>query len=175
MKTAEKRVFAGAAVIAIGMTAGTAFAEGPPSAALRAKDVPARIESYYRVRWGSLKDFVAVYDRNHKPLLEEMRRQGFILAMKTEYPFTHIAGGPRWDVRVTITYRDGAAAINDPAWETSWAEARRRLYSDADALNAEEARRFSLSRITGTWSFPIIRNDCRDRSRPAGRRALKLF
>jgi hypothetical protein len=126
------------------LTASPALAENPPMAAPREKDVPAKIESYYRVKWGSLKDFVALYEKNHKPLLEEMRKEGFILAMKTEYPFTHIAGGPRWDVRVTITYRDGAAAINDPAWETRWSEARKRLYKDTALLDAEEAKRFSL-------------------------------
>jgi len=137
-------VLACAAAGLAALSASPVFAESPHSAAPRAKDVPAKIESYYRVRWGSLKDFVALYEKNHKPLLEEMRKEGFILAMKTEYPFTHIAGGPRWDVRVTITYRDGAAAINDPAWETRWAEARKRLYKDAGLLDAEEAKRFSL-------------------------------
>jgi len=144
VKAPIKLVLACAAAGLAALTASPVFAESPPSAAPRAKDVPAKIESYYRVRWGSLKDFVALYEKNHKPLLEEMRKEGFILAMKTEYPFTHIAGGPRWDVRVTITYRDGAAAINDPAWETRWAEARKRLYKDAGLLDAEEAKRFSL-------------------------------
>jgi hypothetical protein len=144
VKALKKLMLACAATAMAALTSSPVLAQSPPSATPRPKDVPAKIESYYRVRWGSLKDFIALYEKNHKPLLEEMRKQGFILAMKTEYPFTHIAGGPRWDVRVTITYRDGAAAINDPAWEMSWAEARKRLYKDADLLDAEEAKRFSL-------------------------------
>lgn len=121
-----------------------AFAQTTTTSAQRPKDVPAKIESYYRVKWGSLNDFIALYEKNHKPLLEEMRKEGFILAMQTEYPFTHMAGGPRWDVRVSITYRDGAAAINDPGWTESWAAARKRLFKDMAVLDAEETRRFSL-------------------------------
>lgn len=112
--------------------------------AARPKDVPTKVESYYRVKWGSLKEFAALYEKNHRPLLEEMRKDGFVLNMRTEFPFTHLASGPRWDMRVTIMYRDAAAAINDPAWVKSWEAARKRLYGDVAKLDTEEARRFSL-------------------------------
>jgi hypothetical protein len=139
-----KALFACAALALLTLTAGPTMAETQPVATVRPKDVPTKFEYYYRVKWGSLKEFVALYDRNHKPLLEEMQKAGFVVEMKTEYPFTHLAGGPRWDVRVTITYRDAAAAINDPAWEEAWADAKQRLYPDSSRLEAEEARRFLL-------------------------------
>lgn len=120
-----------------------ALAQNSPANDARAKDVPTKVEYYYRVRWGSLNDFISLYDRNHKSLLEEMRKQGFILDMKTEFPFTHLAGGPRWDMRVTITYRDAAAALNDPAWEEQWDRARKAKFNDLAKLEAEEATRFS--------------------------------
>jgi hypothetical protein len=106
--------------------------------------VPTTLEYYYRIKWGSQKEFAAPYDKNHKPLLDEMRKQGFITEMKTEYPFTHLAGGPRWDMRVRITYRDAAMAVNDPSWEREWAAAKARLYKDLKKFDVEEARRFSL-------------------------------
>lgn len=130
--------------IAVALATPTVFAQPSPPELARAKDIPTKVEYYYRVKWGSLKEFVALYDRNHKPLLEEMRKDGFVTDMKTEFPFTHIAGGPRWDMRVTITYRDAAAAINDPAWVSRWDLAKSKLYKNVDALNAEEAKRFSL-------------------------------
>lgn len=130
--------------IAVALATPTVFAQPAPPEQARAKDIPTKVEYYYRVKWGSLKEFAALYDRNHKPLLEEMRKDGFIMDMKTEFPFTHIAGGPRWDMRVTITYRDAAAAINDPAWVSRWVLAKNKLYKDVNALNAEEAKRFSL-------------------------------
>lgn len=119
-----------------------AMAQAP--AETHAEGVATKVEYYYRVKWGSLKRFIELYEKNHAPLLAEVRKDGFILDMKTEYPFTHLAGGPRWDMRVTIIYRDAAAAINDPAWETRWAEAKGRLYKDLKKFDAEEAERFSL-------------------------------
>jgi hypothetical protein len=142
-----------ASFAAILLTAAPTGAETPVAAAVRAKDVPTKVEYYYRVKWGSLKDFVSLYDRNHKPLLEEMRKDGFIQNMKSEFPFTHLAGGPRWDMRVTITYRDAAAALNDPAWEERWSDAKKRLYKDLVKLGAEEALRFSL--LEDHWDVVI--------------------
>jgi hypothetical protein len=121
-----------------------AQAQDAQSPAARAKDVPLTVEYYYRVKWGSLKEFAALYEKNHAPLLEEAKKAGFVTEMKTQYPFTHLAGGPRWDMRVTITYRDAAAAINDPAWEEVWVTAKKRLYKDLKKFDAEEAHRFSL-------------------------------
>jgi hypothetical protein len=106
--------------------------------------VPTTFEYYYRIKWGSLKEFAALYDKNHKPLLEEMQKRGFIAEMKTEYPFTHLAGGQRWDMRVRITYQDAAMAVNDPVWEREWAAAKERLYKNLKKFEAEEAKRFSL-------------------------------
>lgn len=146
-----KLVCVGIATIVLANT--PSLAQTPVPEAARSSDVPTKMEYYYRVKWGSLKEFVALYDRNHKPLLEEMRKAGFVLDMKTEYPFTHLAGGPRWDMRVTITYRNAAAAINDPAWERLWEEAKRRLYKDVARLNAEEAQRFSM--LEDHWDVVI--------------------
>lgn len=142
-----------AAISMITVIPDAAFAQNSPSEAGRTKDVPTKVEYYYRVKWGSLTDFIALYDRNHKSLLEEMRRQGFILEMKTEFPFTHLAGGPRWDMRVTITYRDAAAALNDPAWEEQWGRAKKAMFKDLAKLDAEEATRFSL--LEDHWDVVI--------------------
>lgn len=129
-----------AAIITI-VSGATALAQ---DAGARAKDVPTKVEYYYRVKWGSLRDFIALYEKNHAPLIEEMKKAGFVVDTRAEYPFTHLAGGPRCDMRVTITYRDAAAAVNDPAWETAWVEAKARLYKDKKRFDAEEAKRFSL-------------------------------
>jgi hypothetical protein len=154
MEATDMRFLASTASFAAFFLAATPIgAETPVAAATRAKDVPTKVEYYYRIKWGSLKDFVSLYERNHKPLLEEMRKDGFILNMESEFPFTHLAGGPRWDMRVSITYRDAAAALNDPAWEEKWAEAKKRLYGDLAKLGAEEARRFSL--LEDHWDVVI--------------------
>lgn len=113
----------------------------PPAAAAQ---IPVTVEYYYRIKWGSGEEFKRLYDRNHAPLLREMQKAGFIRAMRVDEPFTHLAGGPRWDLRVTIVFRDATAAISDPEWERLWGAARARLYPDKAAFDAEEDRRFAL-------------------------------
>lgn len=115
--------------------------QAPPAAAA----IPITIESYYRIKWGSAGEFEKLFERNHAPLLRELQKAGQIVSMKIDRPFTHMAGGARWDLRVTITYRDSAAALDvDPAGSALWKAAKARLYPDTAKFEAEEARRFSL-------------------------------
>ena len=119
----------------------TMFAAVPSSLAA----APVTIEHYYRIKWGSAQEFVELYKRNHEPILKELQKQGFITAMRRHTPFTHMAGGPRWDLRVTITYRDEASAIEvGGPFDKASDKAKARLYPDAAKLDAEEQRRFSL-------------------------------
>lgn len=114
----------------------------PPSAAAAAQTVT--FEYYYRIKWGSELEFIRLYEKNHAPLLEELRKAGFIVSMKVEQPFTHMAGRERWDLRVTIVYRDAASAIGTPEINRLWGEATKRLYPDQKTFDAEETLRFTL-------------------------------
>lgn len=136
----------GAALALLLLSAAPAGAQAPPAkpAAVAAADTSVTFEYYYRIRWGSELEFIRLYEKNHAPLLEEMRKAGFITSMKVEQPFTHMAGGERWDLRVTIVFRDAKAAIGDPAWDRLWGEAMKRLYPDKKTFDAEETQRFSL-------------------------------
>lgn len=112
----------------------------PPAAA----QTPVTVEYYYRIKWGAAMDFKRLYEKNHAPLLREMQKSGFIRSMRVDEPFTHLAGGPRWDLRVTIVFRDATAAISDPEWDRQWGVARARLYPDKATFDAEEDRRFGM-------------------------------
>ena len=117
----------------------------PPVAAPAAAPAPVTIESYYRIRWGSFWDFMEIYNRHHAPILAEMRRLGFITAIRVETPSTHMAGDQRWDLRVTITWRDAAAATGaDPAYDRAARAASDRLFPDRTAHLAAETRRFAM-------------------------------
>lgn len=106
---------------------------------------PVTVEHYYRIKWGSAEEFKRLYQANHAPLLEEMRKQGRIVSIRTDEPFTHLAGGQRWDMRVTIIYPDSASAVVvDGAFDKAFDAAKARLYPDKAKLDAEEARRFGL-------------------------------
>ena len=115
------------------------------SASSGAKTGPITAEYYYRIKWGSADEFKKLYERNHAPLMREMQRQGFVTRMEIEEPFTHLAGGTRWDLRVTATFADAASAIVvGGAFDKAFAAAEERLYPDKVKFAAEEARRFSL-------------------------------
>ena len=106
---------------------------------------PITAEYYYRIKWGSAAEFKRLYKLNHEPILAELRKQGFITAIRSEEPFTHMAGGPRWDLRVTITFRDASSAVVvGGAFDKASEAVKARLYPDKKKFDAEEARRFSL-------------------------------
>jgi hypothetical protein len=131
------------------------FLLATPVSAQPAPAEPVTVEHYYRIKWGSAAEFKRLYKANHEPLLVEMQKQGFITAIRTDEPFTHMAGGQRWDLRVTISYRDAPSAVVvggafDKAFETVLA----RLYPDKKKLDAEEAKRFGL--LEEHWDVIVI-------------------
>ena len=89
---------------------------------------------------------MAIYREHHAPVLAELQRQGFITAIRTDTPVTHMAGDQRWDLRVTITYRDGNAATgaDGGAYERAVRAASARLFADNAAHLAAETRRFAM-------------------------------
>ena len=106
---------------------------------------PVTVESYYRIRWGSFWDFMEIYQKHHAPILAEMQRLGFIASIRTDTPVTHMAGEARWDLRVTLSYRDGnSASGSDPAYDRAALEAGKRLFRDREAHLAAETRRFAM-------------------------------
>lgn len=106
---------------------------------------PVTAEYYYRIKSGSAGEFKRLYERNHAPTMREMMKQGFVSSMEVEEPFTHLAGAPRWDLRVTVKFPEAASAIVvGGAFDKAFAAAEARLYLDKTRFAAEEARRFAL-------------------------------
>ncbi|HYI41825.1 MAG TPA: hypothetical protein VE053_16070 [Allosphingosinicella sp.] len=124
-----------------------ALAPAAPAAAqssAAAAQAPVTVEYYYRIKWGASVDFKRLYEKNHAPLLREMQKSGFIRSIRVDEPYTHLAGGPRWDLRVTIVFRDAATAISDPEWDRIWGAASAKLFPDKAVFDAEEDRRFAM-------------------------------
>jgi hypothetical protein len=117
-----------------------------PPTSTSSKYGPVTVEYYYRIKWGQHDEFKRLYKKNHEPILQEMQKLGFITAMKMEEPFTHLAGDVRWDLRVTITYRDGTTAVGDEpgGWYETSQPIEKRLYPDREKHKAEEAMRMGL-------------------------------
>jgi len=94
---------------------------------------------FYRTRWGAHDEFVALFRKNHWPILREQLAAGRFTDVQLWTPRFHGDGRADWDVLVSITYRDWAAMQ-----EHTDAEIARRLYPDQDAFKAEEQHRFEL-------------------------------
>lgn len=134
--------------LALGAVSPVAAQPAIPSAAQAAAQAgakPITVESYYRVKWGSMDEFLRLYERNELALLEEMKRQGLIVALSFDQPFTHLAAGPRWDFRARITYRDAAGAVETGGYyDKAFAAARAQLIPDKKRWEAEQAKRLGL-------------------------------
>lgn len=116
---------------------------------------PVTVESYYKIRWGADLEFFALYQKNHLPILEEAKARGIVKDIRVDVPFTHMAGGTRWDLRVTITYRDAdAALVADPELAAVFDEVVNRLKAGNDKFDAEEARRFGL--LEEHWDVVLV-------------------
>ncbi len=100
---------------------------------------PVEVLYFYRTRWGSHDEFVALFRKNHWPILREAWDSGRYVNVELFTPRFHGAGHADWDVLVSITYRDWAAIQehSDP----SIVEV---LYPDQATFTAEEAHRFEL-------------------------------
>lgn len=135
-----------AAVIGIG-AATALFAQAP------AAQSGARAERtawyFYRVKWGFQDEFVALFARNHLPVLKDQMKTGRIKDVRTYVPTYHGDGRADWTFAVAITYRD-TAAMTGPSGE---AEIIKRLYPDQATFKKEEQRRFEL--LDAHWDVPL--------------------
>lgn len=153
-------MFAILPLLLFAQAAGPAPVTAAPPAAEAATPAmtPVTVEYYYRIRWGGMTEFRALYAKNHQPILDEMKRLGFITKIETTTPFTHMAGGPRWDLRVAITYRGAEDAVGDGTGYDAAAEAiGKRLFPDKAKFDAEEARRFAL--VEEHWDVIVLSSE----------------
>lgn len=97
------------------------------------------VEYYYKVKWGYFDEFMALYRKNHLPILRRHQESGRILEMSATFPRYHAGEDKRWDMRFTIVYRDLAAA-----YESTGHALIRELYPDQATFRKEEQRRFEL-------------------------------
>lgn len=143
----------GLAVTAALATVGAGAQGAAPAVEAAAATKPVTIEYYYRIKWGQHAAFRALYDRNHAPVLKEMQRLGWFRAIRMDEPLTHMAGGARWDFRVTLVYRDAEAAVGDGYGKAAEA-VMTRLYPDAAKHIREESERMGM--LEEHWDVVVV-------------------
>jgi hypothetical protein len=133
-----------ATLLAATLALGTGAAAPPPPAG-----DPFVIEYYYKVRWGHQEEFLTLFRKNHLPILEQEKAMGRILEIRAVAPRYHGTEESRWDYRVTIVFRDVAAAYSPGLSDAE----RRQLYPDQATFAKEEQRRFEI--LEAHWDVPV--------------------
>jgi hypothetical protein len=125
-----------------------ALAQGAPAQA--AANQPYTIEYYYKVQWGHQQEFLALFLKNHYPLLKKIVESGRMTSVKIESPAYHTTEDGRWDYRVTIRYPNSTlATTSNPDEEKLIHE----LYPDQQTYQREEQRRFEI--LVSHWDLPV--------------------
>lgn len=108
----------------------------------RVSDKPFVIEYYYKIKWGYFDEFLKLYKKNHWPFIESALKDGAMLGVVVHRPQNHPGEQNRWDLRVTITYRNVLIAhgLDDFDIETE----TKLLFPDQEMFIIEEKRRFEI-------------------------------
>jgi hypothetical protein len=110
---------------------------------------PFVVEYYYKAKWGYADEFLQLFKKNHYPLLQKQVEMGRMLKVWMDQPRYHTTEDGRWDYRVTIVFKNSAAA-NEPFDEDAL---KKQLWPDQATYAREEQRRFEI--LVGHWDLPI--------------------
>ncbi len=103
------------------------------------------IEYYYKVAAGAGPEWLALYKKNHNPILQQLIKEGILLSEKLCERRFH-SESPAWDFKIVMVWRDWAA-LEDAHYRDP--QIKRELYADQDELARVEKRRWELT--TGHW------------------------
>src|SRR5947209_20013445 len=111
--------FPGASVVLILGLAGVTGAVGGEQApgSQPAVGPPVTIEYYYKLVPGGTSEWLALYLKNHNPILRQMMKEGLILSEKA-YERRFHAESPAWDYKNVMVWRDGTAPPEASTRET---------------------------------------------------------
>jgi hypothetical protein len=123
------------------------------SAAADGKEQPYVIEYYYKAKWGHADEFLALFKKNHYPVLKKEMELGRMLKVSMAAPRYHTTEDGRWDFRVTIVFKN--AAIANDNFDSS--ALLKQLYPDQETYKKEEQRRFEI--LDAHWDLPIKDTD----------------
>jgi hypothetical protein len=138
------------ALVAAGLfCAATLGVRAEQSAAAEGKDQPYAIEYYYKAKWGHAEEFLALFKKNHYPVLKKEMELGRMLKVGMVTPRYHMTEDSRWDYRVTIVFKN--APIANDNFDSS--AVIKQLYPDQETYRKEEQRRFEI--LDAHWDLPI--------------------
>lgn len=98
------------------------------------------VESFYKLAPGKSEEWLEIYRTHHLPVLRELQREGRIVSITIYRPVLH-QGGPPWDYKVILVWRD-FAAFGDRAHEEG---VERRLFTAWLPHREAERRRWEIT------------------------------
>jgi hypothetical protein len=110
---------------------------------------PFVIEYYYKAKWGHADEFLALFKKNHYPVLKKEMELGRMLKVSMAAPRYHTTEDGRWDFRVTIVFKN--AAIANDNFDSG--PLIKQLFPDQELYKKEEQRRFEI--LDAHWDLPI--------------------
>ena len=138
-----------AAMAALAFPVPSAVQAQTGASAQNANDKPFVIEYYYKAKWGHAEEFIALFKKNHYPVLKKEIELGRILKVFAQVPRYHGTEDGRWDFRTTIVFKNAQIA-ND---NFDSAPLLKQLFPDQDSYKKEEQRRFEI--LDAHWDLPI--------------------
>jgi hypothetical protein len=114
-----------------------------------AKERPFVVEYYYKAKWGHADEFIALFKKNHYPVLKKEIELGRILKVYATAPRYHSTEDGRWDYRTTIIFKNAEVANDN--FDT--AALLKQMFPDQDTYKREEQRRFEI--LDAHWDVPI--------------------
>ena len=120
------------------------------SSVVSAQDQQYVVDYYYKARWGYADEFIQLFKKNHWPALKKQIETGRIVSVTAVRPRYHATEDGRWDYRVTIVFKNLAAA-HDPGAEEAIIK---QLFPDQVTFRREEQRRFEI--LTAHWDVPLV-------------------
>ena len=127
-----------------------ASAAGAQTPKPKAEDEPFVADYYYKSKWGYADEFIALFKKNHFPVLKKQMETGRILSVTCAKPRYHATEDGRWDYRVTIVFKNATVA-NDSSGEEAIIK---RLFPDQEVYKREEQRRFEI--LLAHWDVPVV-------------------
>lgn len=118
-------------------------------AAQESKERPFVVEYYYKAKWGHADEFIALFKKNHYPLLKKEVELGRILKVFAVAPRYHTTEDGRWDYRTTIIFKNAEIAHDN----FDSASLLKQLFPDQDTYKREEQHRFEI--LDAHWDVPI--------------------
>ena len=106
---------------------------------------PVMIEYYYKLVPGGTSEWLALYKKNHNPILKQLLKEGLLKSEKL-YERRFHAETPAWDYKVVMVWRDWSALEQAHNREP---EIIRSLYPNKDEHDQQEKHRWELT--TAHW------------------------